>query len=720
MVTRAFWSGSLLAIVVAAILFCQSSPPAVFAQDSESRTWRDATGAFSVQAKLIEHSATDVKLRTSAGQEISVPIARLSEGDVEYLKNLAAPAASESAPSDSERPAVPVTVATPPGPDLLALAGGAETAPDGAELPGEGDVKAPLQNEPPQGLATDPAVDWKPLPKGGFTVGSSDAYDQVGRTFVINGESGTVALSIGRHKIDEPEKARGRIFLGQLPQGPLQTVLEVSEGASLIDFEPTSGQALMLSGFDHSMRGGDLVLLNGLADGKPEPLFKRRLPGIDKPGSKPQVKWARFLSAEHAACVVDRELYVWNLRTATLLYKIEKIDGLRFPAVSPNRRYMAIPRRAGAVIIDVVDGSSQGFVALGESLTPCAVFHPDGRRIAVAANNQLLVWDCVEGRPTCEVTMPGQIGALLGWVEPDGLLTGLGRLIRTDLEMTVWGYSLSGAVEPTCCAGGVLFTKKGSSCLLASMPIPHPAADKAATELATGGQAMMLIRPGTKVALDAQVPGGTDREMVISALGEAVEKTGWQVVDRAETNVVAIIGQGEEQKLSYRMMERGQSRDSASVETATIRPFTAEIQIRRGGEVLWTRETRNHVPSFLFLKKDQTLQEAVKEFERPNAAFFAQLTIPPRIPKPEIADGLGLSLLKDLTWQDTSAADLQKIRARSWAAAEGKVGVSSRVSGRRAAAGGLWQPSAGGILSEWPSDAATPSGAPIQQLWSAR
>ncbi len=115
MVTRAFRSGSRLAIVTAAITFCQFLPPAAPAQESESRTWRDATGVFSVEAKLVERTATEVKLRTSAGKEVSVPIARLSEDDVEYLKTLSSTIA-------------PVAVATPPGPELMTLGEGAETA----------------------------------------------------------------------------------------------------------------------------------------------------------------------------------------------------------------------------------------------------------------------------------------------------------------------------------------------------------------------------------------------------------------------------------------------------------------------------------------------------------------------------------------------------------------------------------------------------------------
>jgi hypothetical protein len=306
-----------------------------------------------------------------------------------------------------------------------------------------------------------------------------------------------------------------------------------------------------------------------------------------------------------------------------------------------------------------------GFVSLGTTLTPGVVFDPEGRRVGLTSGNQFLVWDCVEGRATCEATLPGHLGGtLLGWVAPHTVLSGSGKLIRTDLEMTVWSYSIGGSLEATVLTGGALLAKKNQLCEISSMPVPHVAAEKAAEELQRGGESMMLIRPGTKVALDAETPGDIDRGEVLEALREAVEKTGWQVVDRADTTVVAQIGRGEKQELSYRSMKPGVSRKDAPVTTATIKPFTAEIQIRRRGEVLWTRNTQNHVPSFLILRGGKTLQEAVKEYERPNTSFFARQTIPPRIPKPEIADGLGMSSLKDGQWRDISAEDLGRARRR--------------------------------------------------------
>ncbi len=655
----------LIVALAVAFLLAQASAWAAPAETADARTWSDNSGSFSIEAKLLQRNETHVQLGTADGRKIPVPIAQLSQADRDYLTSLDAAPAQAGVPAIEAPPAVPVVIAKPPGPELLAKDEGTATAGKGTSLPGTMDPMELPIDEPPQSLPVDPAADAKPLIHGLLKVAPCDAYDKVSQPYIVDNNTGLVAVSITRNKADEPDSRRGRIFLGNLQDGKVDVVCDVQGGFPLWDYELNSGRGLALTGYDKLSRGGDLVLFDGLADGKMETLFQRQLPGMDKPGFKPQVKWARLLSAEHAACVVDANLLVWNLRTAKLLCRIEKMDSQHFPALSPNRRYMAVPRSGGAVVLDVVDMSPKGFIPFGTTLTPGVVFDPEGRHVGLTTGNQFLVWDFVEGRSTCQATLPAHLGGkLLGWVAPNSLVTATGKLIRTDLEMTTWSYSISGSVEALALPGGVLLAKKISACEIASLPIPHPASEQAAAELQRGGDAMMLLRPGSKVALDAEVPGDMDRGEIIAALRDALTPTGWQIVDRAETTIVAQIGRGEEEELSYQMRKMGEPRESGRKETATITPFTAEIQIRRGGEVLWTRKTENHVPRMLFLRGEKTLQEAVKEFERPNTSFFARLTIPPRIPKPEIADGLGLSSLDGTTWRDISAEDLARAKAR--------------------------------------------------------
>lgn len=54
-------------------------------QSNAIRTWRDASGKFTIEAKLIDANNSEVKLEKADGQQITVPRAKLSVEDQEYL-----------------------------------------------------------------------------------------------------------------------------------------------------------------------------------------------------------------------------------------------------------------------------------------------------------------------------------------------------------------------------------------------------------------------------------------------------------------------------------------------------------------------------------------------------------------------------------------------------------------------------------------------------------
>jgi hypothetical protein len=93
-------------------------------------------------------------------------------------------------------------------------------------------------------------------------------------------------------------------------------------------------------------------------------------------------------------------------------------------------------------------------------------------------------------------------------------------------------------------------------------------------------------------------------------------------------------------------------RDSSSVKTATIKPYTASLTVRRGNEILWSRSMTNMVPSFLSLEPGETLQQAVKKHEKADPAYFQRVTIPPRILRPDISQTVGRSRIDNGQWVD--------------------------------------------------------------------
>ncbi len=67
---------------------------------AETRTWRDRSGRFDMEAVFVSHNGDKVQLRKSNGQTVSIPMAELSQADVEYVKQLTQrtqPAASQAA-----------------------------------------------------------------------------------------------------------------------------------------------------------------------------------------------------------------------------------------------------------------------------------------------------------------------------------------------------------------------------------------------------------------------------------------------------------------------------------------------------------------------------------------------------------------------------------------------------------------------------------------------
>lgn len=54
-----------------------------------TRTWKDAAGKYSIDAKLIDLQTDSVRLQKTNGDTISVPLSKLSSEDQAYVKSIA-------------------------------------------------------------------------------------------------------------------------------------------------------------------------------------------------------------------------------------------------------------------------------------------------------------------------------------------------------------------------------------------------------------------------------------------------------------------------------------------------------------------------------------------------------------------------------------------------------------------------------------------------------
>lgn len=641
----------LITSVMAIVLCCAARD--ALGEQAESRLWTDSTGRFQVQAMLVEQTDSAVRVRTTDGREITVPTNRLSQADQDYLKSQAAPqdnpfaggtpmseGAKSAAPAPATSAVVPGTLRSRPESTSL----GEEMA-----LPGTGTTLDLTVSPSDKPFAPDAQTTAFSIPAGMVSVSGVDAYDKISFPVVNDIERGRFLISIGRHMSGRPEETRGRIYAVDLAAQKAQLVWDFPNCVRVLDHDVSSGRTLIVDKLDQFQRGGELVMVEGLGTGTPRTLYRRTLPGAGKPGFAPQVEWAQLLSGTYVAAIVDRKLHVWDLSAAKLVYLIETASASEPPVFSGNQVYMAVPQGGKVVVVETASGEVRKSFSTGSTLTPGAAFHPDGRWLAVCFSNQYQVWDCVTDSIVSEATTTDHLSSHpIHWVGPKLFRGAMGDTVDMDLGLSVWKYYLAVSTAPIVLGNKIVTATTSQNCTLISAEIPHASAKNSIAKLMRAGDAATLIRPGSVVAIAVDAAVQVDQGEIRTSLADAARKAGWTVSDRGAVALVAKIGRGETRELRFRSMGPGPRKES----TASLTPFTAELQIRRGADVLWSRKTENRIPPILHLEEGETVQDAVRRYEKPDAAFFARLNLPPRILKPEITEQIGMSSLKDGKWQD--------------------------------------------------------------------
>ena len=520
-------------------------------------------------------------------------------------------------------------------------------------LPGTGrtiDLSATARDAVTIGEDPLPGVD--PVPAGMAVLPPTDAHDTLGGPFRLLGDQ--FVVSVGRNKLGSPEETRGRLAVASLRTGACEVVWDSSRAVKVLGHHQPTGRTLIVDGFDQFQRAGELLILEGVADGMPRELYRRALPGLGKPGIQPMVEWACLLSGSHVAAIVDDTLLVWDMPAARLLYCVENVRATEPPAFSGSRRFMAISQGGDVTVLETATGDVVRTLATGHFLAAGLAFQPSSRQLAVCFSDRYVIWDWLNDRVVAEAVTPDLLGtAPIDWLNDTQFRSGLGNVIDVELGMPFWKYYLEAATDPLVIGDRIVTVATKNKATLVSIGAPHPRAMQARQQLhqlMEAGDEAMLLRPGTEVALAVEGVAAAESAAFEQVLRTLAEKAGWRVSRQAGVTLVAKIGRKEEPQLRYQMIG-GRSRDASK---ATVVTFQAKLEIRSGANVLWLRSFT--VPMLLRLEEGETVQESAKQYEQPAPGFFRQVDLPPRILGPEVADQIGLSVLKDGQWVDLSAA----------------------------------------------------------------
>ncbi len=246
--------------------------------DEQVRKWRDKSGRFEVEAKLVKYADGEAQLLKTDGRMVKVAVTALSEADQEYLKSLAEsenPFAGGELMNDSAAPA-----ATSSRGNLLSDSFSPDELPaDGPELFLTADARVPS-------LEPDPATSVAAFQQFTRPLERLDAYARTSSPVLIDPQTPVFAVSAHRVGNTVQPDSFGRLYLVSPEQTQSQVVLDLPDSLLLFDHHLPSGRTLVALGVDSpSERGGDLTLLEGVKEGQPRAVARGACPGGTDPAS---------------------------------------------------------------------------------------------------------------------------------------------------------------------------------------------------------------------------------------------------------------------------------------------------------------------------------------------------------------------------------------------------------------------------------------------------
>ena len=458
------WSLSWLLVLALA-------PSIALPVDEPSRRWKDRTGKFEIDAVLTDRTSDAVQLRKADGKTITVPIETLCEADKQYVLRLVTSdsdvdpenpfAGGEMIDADSDA----LSTEGPP-PDAMWL-----PTFNAAELPSRGPEIQIGLNEPAIPLTPDPTPTEVTFAEFARPIESIDAYARFSSPILVDPTVPRYAVSIHRQGNASNGNSFGRIYLVEKSVKRPEPILDRDQTVMLLDHHIASGRSLAVVGLDDGTeRGGDLMLLDGLATGKLIVLGRAHVPQWNRAGFKPKIECGSLVDENRAIVRVNDDVYAWDMKSGKLNFRIQ--CGQTNFATSGMGKYLAVPFLGGCQLIDVERAELVGTIPSSSGSAPEVKFSPDGKRIALVGRDEVLIWNLTTAEMQSQVNLDTPAGSLFGWIDNNLILTSH-ALLDTGSGTIVWTYRLPSSHRNRTVRRGVVFMDSSPVLTMMSLPVPH-------------------------------------------------------------------------------------------------------------------------------------------------------------------------------------------------------------------------------------------------------
>lgn len=249
-----------------------------------------------------------------------------------------------------------------------------------------------------------------------------------------------------------------------------------------------------------------------------------RPPAADKSGPAFPITAAAILSDTHLLTFSRYEAIVWSIPACKAVYRIQ---ATAYPALSPNRKQIAIPQPDAILILDSATGAQLARLPLPRTTGfGSLAFHPDGHRLAARRRdlNELHVWDLKTGERIAFGLPHADNGGApaFRWVGEHYIMCG-NSLVDIRTRTVLWSFSAMAAkpygtpppnlaAAPDTLHWTAIDPRYGSiedrRIQLVSTPVPPAEALRAAAAIKPDD--ILVIKPGARVAVAVNVTGAGD------------------------------------------------------------------------------------------------------------------------------------------------------------------------------------------------------------------
>jgi len=612
----------------------------------ELRTWSDHSGKYKIKATLVEVQEGHVLLEREDGSKFQIELKKLSPADHQYVPET---------PAESANP----YQAVKESPKKVSKMASDEEAPE--EKEGSADKEPKLVKVRWNGVRTvamTPSGDWK----FSVTVPAEDAsgrkkaiplpptidFFEGLKALVVNPACHRAVLGYTFDRQSSgPRQSPGRqtrLVLCDLQGG------RVASGTSPVVMVPLaladSGEQVLMCREEFGFGNHDRLELWSLTrSGVVRDL--QWCPYDDGQRGDRDVKWAAFLDDQRLATLSGSgRLAVWKLEPLRPVYSLQ-IENSCLPALSPDRKYLAFVVNQQVGVLDVTAGevlAAQSFPAPPSSVLS---FSPKGTRLACVGFDKLYVWDFTNGEPYREMLLTGwHAGSDVLWTSEEHLLVGKRNLVDIENQVKLWHYD--GPQAAAFCDGVCwLAVAPGHQQAGALVPLrlPHPGL-KEHLDKAMQDPNFFVLRPGVTVRLNVDgLPDPGERDKVRAALTEKLQARGFQVASNGTVDLIASAELGKETEVTYR------SFGAIGARIYKFQHHLVRLKFVAQGQTIWETSSSN-VAGFLHLKEGETVEQRLRQHEKPNYAWFKSVEIPKIATKSSAQGTLGQSRVTTSGLQD--------------------------------------------------------------------